>query len=104
MRSSAAFSDVSRSEYLLFSIDFVLEFIIRDAVDTVHYSHIIREDDAAEIPCCLAGHTDWVYCANGTPSSALFCSCRRGAKRDSCSSAASHVAAAVKPTNPEFGG
>src|SRR5579859_1872136 len=100
MRSRAAFSGVSRSEYLLVSIDFVLSFFIRDAVTpcialTLSAVSMRRKYLVAWLTIPI-GYTG----ANGTPSSAIFRGCRRGAERDTRGGAASRVAAAVKPANP----
>src|ERR1700691_1713697 len=42
--------------------------------------------------------------ANGSPSSAILCGCRRRAERNARGVAASRVATALKPANAEFGG
>ena len=62
MRSNAAFSDVSRSVYLLFSILlFCLLFFLFEVAERSSRSHHILNLDKTEIPCCLARHTDLIY-------------------------------------------
>src|SRR5260221_857919 len=62
MRSKAAFSGVSRSEYLLFSIVlFRLLFFLCEVAERSSRSHHILTVEKTEIPFCLARHTDRIY-------------------------------------------
>src|SRR6266581_8308734 len=61
MRSKAAFSGVSRSEYLLFSIVLFRSLcFLCEVAERSSRSHHILNVDETEMPCCLARHTDLI--------------------------------------------